>query len=214
MKVSELARHSGLPIATIKYYLREGLLPPGRRTSANQAEYGQEHLARLNLIKALGEVPGLPIQKIGQILGIIDEDPGDLLDGIARASRALPPYQHGQDDTHEPASPGSHPLARNAMEHLALEWEGTPSVVAQLDQALETAASAGMPLEAARLQAYAEHMRAIAEYEVATLPEDRQDALAYAVAGTVLYEPVLLALRRLALQGISVRALRPGTPQG
>jgi hypothetical protein len=63
-----------------------------------------------------------------------------------------------------------------------------------------------MPLEPERLRLYADHMRAIAEYEVRTMPSDPQDALDYAVAGTVLYEPILLALRRIALQELSIRA--------
>ena len=37
MRISELARRSGLPVATVKYYLREGLLPAGEPTAATQA---------------------------------------------------------------------------------------------------------------------------------------------------------------------------------
>nr|MDT0525976.1 MerR family DNA-binding transcriptional regulator [Streptomyces sp. DSM 41633] len=38
MRLAELSERSGVPTATIKYYLREGLLPAGRRISATQAE--------------------------------------------------------------------------------------------------------------------------------------------------------------------------------
>lgn len=44
MKVSELARATGVPIPTIKYYLREGMLAPGRRTSVNRAWYDHGHV--------------------------------------------------------------------------------------------------------------------------------------------------------------------------
>lgn len=52
MKVSELAAQSGVALATIKYYLREGLLMPGEPTSATGARYGEQHVRRLALIRA------------------------------------------------------------------------------------------------------------------------------------------------------------------
>lgn len=44
MRLSELSERSGVSTATIKYYLREQLLPPGRRVSATQAEYTDSHV--------------------------------------------------------------------------------------------------------------------------------------------------------------------------
>src|ERR1700716_801088 len=44
MRMAELSAESGVPVATIKYYLREGLLPPGERTSRNQARYDDVHV--------------------------------------------------------------------------------------------------------------------------------------------------------------------------
>lgn len=44
MRLSELSKQSGVTTATIKYYLREGLLPPGERVTATQAEYDESHL--------------------------------------------------------------------------------------------------------------------------------------------------------------------------
>jgi hypothetical protein len=53
MRLSELSERSGVSIATIKYYLREGLLAPGRRVSATTADYDESHLRRLRLVRAL-----------------------------------------------------------------------------------------------------------------------------------------------------------------
>ena len=53
MKMSQLCETSGVSVPSIKFYLREGLLPAGERTSATQAEYGPEHVERLRLIRAL-----------------------------------------------------------------------------------------------------------------------------------------------------------------
>ena len=39
MKISELSSRSGVPVATVKFYLREGLLAAGEKSSQNQASY-------------------------------------------------------------------------------------------------------------------------------------------------------------------------------
>lgn len=49
-----------MPVATIKYYLREALLPQGKRAAVNQASYQQQHLHRLRPIRVLLEVADLP----------------------------------------------------------------------------------------------------------------------------------------------------------
>ena len=38
MQISELSSRAGIPLATVKYYLREGLVPPGRRITATRAD--------------------------------------------------------------------------------------------------------------------------------------------------------------------------------
>ena len=63
MRISELAEVSGVPLATVKYYLREGLLPPGRSVTARLSEYDDEHLRRLRLLRALREVGGVPVSR-------------------------------------------------------------------------------------------------------------------------------------------------------
>lgn len=44
MRTSELADRAGVPLSALKYYQREGLLPPGVRTAPNQASYGDHHV--------------------------------------------------------------------------------------------------------------------------------------------------------------------------
>src|SRR4051794_30992013 len=60
MRISELSQVSGVPVATIKYYLHEGLLPAGIPTSATSASYDERHVDRLNLIRALVDVGRVP----------------------------------------------------------------------------------------------------------------------------------------------------------
>jgi DNA-binding transcriptional MerR regulator len=68
MKISELSRRSGIPLPTIKFYIREGLLPAGERTAMTQAIYGEEHLERLSLIRALKDDAGLSLATITNML--------------------------------------------------------------------------------------------------------------------------------------------------
>jgi DNA-binding transcriptional MerR regulator len=51
-RIDDLARKAGLTVDTIRYYQREGLLPPGER-SGRLSLYGPEHLERLERIKEL-----------------------------------------------------------------------------------------------------------------------------------------------------------------
>src|SRR6478672_3001621 len=56
MLVSELAERADVPLATVKYYLREGLLPPGENVGPRGADYGEAHLRRLRVLRALRDV--------------------------------------------------------------------------------------------------------------------------------------------------------------
>ena len=53
MKISELSECSKTPSATIRYYIKEGLLPEPIRTSMTMAYYTNEHLKGLQNIEAL-----------------------------------------------------------------------------------------------------------------------------------------------------------------
>lgn len=51
MKIGELARTSATPVATIRFYEREGLLPTPGRTEGNYRVYTAEHAVRLGFIR-------------------------------------------------------------------------------------------------------------------------------------------------------------------
>lgn len=70
----DLVAESGLPRTTIHHYLREGLLPSPRKTAANAAVYGPEHLERLALLKALRgpELGPLAVDEIRRVLPIVE----------------------------------------------------------------------------------------------------------------------------------------------
>lgn len=75
VKMSTLARRSGVPAATIKHYLREGLLPqPDVRTSKNMALYDARLVTRVKAIKELQRTKFLPLKVIKGVLDGIQPD--------------------------------------------------------------------------------------------------------------------------------------------
>lgn len=203
MKVSELAAQTGASIPTIKYYLREGLLMPGRATSATGATYGQEHVRRIRIVKALTDVAGLPIQRIKTVLELIDNPGQDLFDTLGRALAALPPYPADNDN-----APADYPLARAALQLLGQAYHPDSVAVAQLERALHAVADAGLPMTEERLRTYADCLMTMAKLDVGRMPQNPPSAaVEYAVLGTALYEPVILAMRRLAHEDLAERLL-------
>ncbi|GGL94594.1 transcriptional regulator [Pseudomonas asuensis] len=51
MKIGELANRTGCSVETIRYYEREGLLPPAVRTAGNYRQYSEAHLERLTFVR-------------------------------------------------------------------------------------------------------------------------------------------------------------------
>ena len=68
LRMAALAEQSGVSAATIKHYLREGLLPAPVKTSRNMAWYSPEYVDRIKLIKRLQEERYLPLDVIKRIL--------------------------------------------------------------------------------------------------------------------------------------------------
>jgi len=75
LKISELAEGAGVPVATVRHYLREGLLPEGRKTSRNMAYYPAEMVDRIRLIKLLQEERFMPLKVIRELLEREGGDP-------------------------------------------------------------------------------------------------------------------------------------------
>ncbi|MEU0394423.1 MerR family transcriptional regulator [Streptomyces sp. NPDC006208] len=202
MRLAELSERSGVPTATIKYYLRERLLPPGHRVSATQAEYDDDHLRRLRLVRALIQVGRVPVATAREVLAAVDDDS---LDHHMRLGAAVWAIAHGPDpDEQDPAAQAALRTADALLERL--DWSfgheaGYKSpAYRMLVEAIASMDRLGYPCDVAELLPYA---RSAAELAVADLDlieryEREEEQLEAAVAFTVLYEPVLLSLRRLA----------------
>ncbi|GAA1059376.1 MerR family transcriptional regulator [Agromyces bracchium] len=201
MRISGLADASGVAVATIKFYLREGLLHPGVATSATQATYDDSHVRRLRLIRALTGPVGLSVQQARAILELVDDPGHDLYSTLGRAVGALPPTTTAADA----ADPDPYPRARAALEALEQVYDPRFPAVAQLETALAAAEDAGLPISPERLLAYGRTLRELAAYDLERMPPEPRAAVEYTVLGTALYEPVILALRRLAHQDVAAR---------
>ncbi|MFK4069255.1 MerR family transcriptional regulator [Streptomyces sp. NPDC029674] len=202
MKLAELSRRSGIPTATIKYYLREGLLPPGHRVTATQAEYDESHLQRLRLVRALIQVGRVPVASAREVLTAL-EDEG--LDHISRLGTAVSALPHGQESAEDDAAARE---ARDTVDVLLarLDWEHTRSCPEDspayrvLVTAVATLVRLGYPCGIDDLAPYAYACRqlAVTDLDLIERYESPDRQLEAAVALTVLYEPVMLSLRRIA----------------
>jgi DNA-binding transcriptional MerR regulator len=200
MQMAELSRASGVTVATVKYYLREGLLPPGVATSATRATYDEGHLRRLRLIRALVEVGHLRLDTVREILAVVDGDGGDLHHTVGAAHTALAPDVAAS----ERATQAVDRLLRRRRWRVQADSTNRQALAVALD-ALERV---GFVVDQATLDAYADAAATVARVDVDSVPTDTAEhAVEHVVVGTVLYEPVLLALRRLAQEDASSRRL-------
>lgn len=212
MRISELSRVSGVPVPTIKFYLREGLLPEGVRTSPNQAQYGDAHLQRLRLIRALVGTGGLSLAATREVLRQVDEPAELTLAVLGTAHAAVSPDLPEDVDL----TPAVDLLRRWGWESCLTAASADPGqvddVLAALAVAVAALADAGFELPLAILDSYADAMMQVARTEIAGIPTDSTAAaVRYVVLGTILAEPVLLALRRLAQREASAARFQPST---
>jgi DNA-binding transcriptional MerR regulator len=89
LRISELAERSEVPVATIRHYLREGLLPEPVKTSRNMAYYPPEFVDRIRLIKQLQEERFMPLRVIRDLLEREEAQPERLRAMIELEDRIL-----------------------------------------------------------------------------------------------------------------------------
>jgi len=203
MRIAELSRDSGVPVPTIKYYVREGLLRPGELTSPNQAQYDEEHLRRLRLIRALTEVGGLSIAAVRDLLAAAGSSATGLHDALGKAQYATTPrYGYQASDASRQAA------ARQVGELIRSRgWQVKPDSPALelLTGVLAALRDLGQDDLLALADAYAEPAEQIAAADLAVIHRrhDLDSQLEGVIIGTVLGDTLLAALRRLAEEDAS-----------
>jgi DNA-binding transcriptional MerR regulator len=194
MRISQLSAASGVSLPTLKFYLREGLLQPGASTGRNQADYDERHLRRLRLVRALTEVGNLSLKEVKAVLDAA-ADPGlTVHELLGVAQYAL-----------EPATPPTIDASAAATVDSAIEllgWRVSEDAPARrsIAHAVDVLRSLGWSVEPADLVRYAKAVDRLAESEVAISDgaTDRERLVERMVVGSVVFEAILTAFRRLA----------------
>jgi DNA-binding transcriptional MerR regulator len=71
LNVSDIARRSGVSPDAVRYYEKEGLLPPAPRSPSGYRQYDSTTADRIRFIKGAQEM-GLKLVEIGELLEIQD----------------------------------------------------------------------------------------------------------------------------------------------
>lgn len=219
MLLNELAEASGVSVASIKYYRREGILPPGERITRTRADYGQRHLERLRLVGVLREVAGASIADIVTLVRVLDDPDRPLVDAleIAQAlASGLPAAPHDA-----PVPDDEDPLVREVIGELG--WPDLSSGPrAALDQLLRGMREGNLPVRRDVLLRYARLLGELAQGDleamtrevepdggdVSVMPEAAAPSddvvVARAVTGMVSYERLARILRALGHASLSM----------
>jgi AcrR family transcriptional regulator len=73
MRISELAKLSGVPVQKIRNYVQKGILPRPIKINKTAAFYTQQHLKRLELVNKLQSESKLQLPVIGEIINSVVE---------------------------------------------------------------------------------------------------------------------------------------------
>ena len=87
LKISEVAEASDTSLTTVKYYVREGLIRPAKKTSPNMAYYAPEAVEQVRLIRRLQGERFYPLSVIRRLLRQGDPGEAELLHAISKADQ-------------------------------------------------------------------------------------------------------------------------------
>ncbi|RYP88898.1 MerR family transcriptional regulator [Nocardioides guangzhouensis] len=199
MRISKLSELAGLPVGTVKFYLRTGLLHPGRATSATQAQYNDSHVERLKLIRALLEVGRLPLADIQRVFDAMDLPTQDPAKSVALVQQAISPeVDHVEDEDLT--------RARTLVDDLGWSIAQDSPHLPPLAQALHALDNVGQSATRERLKVYAEAASHVARNDVDVISDaDDVDKPVVAAISSAIYESLFAALHRLAVENQTAR---------
>ncbi|MFE6787303.1 MULTISPECIES: MerR family transcriptional regulator [unclassified Streptomyces] len=210
MRIGELSRRTGVSIPTIKFYVREGLLPAGELTSPNQAAYGEAHVQRLRLIRALLDVGGLSVAAIREVILAVDDPERSVHKLLGTVASGLVPRYDRE----------SHAGIEEARKQVAAliaarGWrvqQGNPAAEA-LAVALAAVDEAGHGAFSQVLDAYADAAERVARADLDYVAGNvaREVLVESVVVGTVIGDAMFSALRRMAQTDTSDRMFEEAT---
>src|SRR5699024_7695935 len=168
---------------------------------------------RVRRVRALSESAGLSRGSVRDVLAILDHPPAtrhDLL-GAAQDVLLVGEGGRGQDAGNADTSRTDPWVARAAELAADRGWcAGEEPLVHRLADQLRAADAAGIDLTDDHLAALAQAADVVAAADIASVPAAPGAAVHQVVVGTLLTDPVLLTLRRLAQQRASANSPADG----
>lgn len=204
MRIAELSQRTGVSVPTIKYYLRERLLPAGELTSPNQAQYDESHVHRVRLVRALVEVGGLSIAATREVVELMHASGRTPLESIGKAHFAVL-SAHADHSRTDPPGDAAVRRANELIERRG--WQVRPTNPARdaLAEVLAYFTRLGQDDVLGLVDEYADVAERLAVAEVGVLTERPDvDSMAETVVSlNVLGNALLAALRGLAQESVA-----------
>jgi DNA-binding transcriptional MerR regulator len=208
VRIGTLSETSGASVATIKYYLREGLLHAGMATAVNQSEYDDSHVRRIRLVRALADLGRLGIADIARVLDAVDDPSVPLHDAFGVAQDAMVADRPRDPERYEAAMAEVDRFVKRNRLHIRAD----ASVRLMLADSLVFLQQFGWGTDSTMLDGFVPPLVQQAAVELASVPElaARAEQMEGSVVGTVAFEVATNAIRRMALEDASWRRFGPG----
>jgi DNA-binding transcriptional MerR regulator len=210
VKVSELAKRADIRLSAVKFYQREGLLPEGVRSAPNQVEYGETHVKRVRLIRALLETGGLSIAATKEVLRAVDTAGISMADTFSVAQQAMSTPRTAASVPSSESRDRVIQLAQSQGWNFFLENPGIDAAA----RALDGLRAINFTLTDDYLTAYASaaSTAAAADLQALTALSDPDELTELMVVGSILGDPLFAGLRRIAHEN-STHHLFPTKPK-
>jgi DNA-binding transcriptional MerR regulator len=202
MQLRELSTLTGMPIASIKYYLREGILPAGSRVSATRSDYSEAHVRRIKTIQTLRSVNGLSVAQIREIVALVDRGASrvEILRGLQREIQALGGPLPGQTGA------GNAVVSQRGRPDIPTAAQGA------LEDHLEHMGALGITIPSEALETYSRAVELIANVDVndAASAEDLDTLVTRSAIGMHMHSQLVLKLLALAQASRLITLYGPG----
>ena len=220
LKIGELAASAGVPVATLKHYIREGLIKPARKTGRTMSWYAPSAVARVRAIKDLQQQQFLPLDVIRESLAG-DAAASDDLTAAAAIAKVLERHTGPKTRTREQ-------LIERGVSSKELDWLATAGLARPgadgkyrgddlvLLATLGAARKAGITAEMLPFSILGEYLvalRGLIDIELRLFREGvlprakKSDVSRLATAATELSERLVIVMRRKLLLPVMERQM-------
>lgn len=93
MQIGQLARHAGVPIDTVRYYERNGLLPEPARRESGYRNYQDRDVAQLRFVRR-AKTLGFTLREVRELLALSRHREEDMAGFKALAATKLADLEH------------------------------------------------------------------------------------------------------------------------